>query len=382
MIAAMAIWPARAVEGQSTPASGRRDLSAACATCHECPVPTSAAPCLRTCSRATAMAADGVAEVRTGPLTVILGELTNRYLPVPFDHAGHASMANMTRGCVVCHHHTPQGQEHPSCKTCHALEPGIGDIHMPGLKGAYHRQCMNCHVEWSGDTHCGICHQPRTGGVAAVDASAPSKDDIIGRMHPPIPEPEVREYVIASGGAEPSRVLFRHKRHIEAYGLGCADCHHESSCVRCHARPNGAEPRVKPFSEHHQPCFACHANNSCESCHYGEKEPPPPMFDHARTGWPLSRHHRASGCRDCHPTAPYRSPATDCRACHKDWAPGAFDHAITGQTLDEVHAAIDCAECHAHRRFDQPPTCDECHDADSGIGFPVRRPGPVKPTNP
>ncbi|NOT00590.1 MAG: hypothetical protein HOP29_08180 [Phycisphaerales bacterium] len=373
-----ATWAVYAPAAQDRPPNVGGD----CAACHSCDDPSPQARCLRACARPAHEPKPTSLTNEFAPHIVILGELADRYLPVPFDHAGHAAMANMTRGCVVCHHHTPQGQEHPSCKSCHALEPGTGDIHMPGLKGAYHRQCMNCHVEWSGDTHCSVCHQPRTGGTTSLKLSTPSKDDIIGQMHPPIPEPEVRQYEIARDGIEPSRVLFRHKRHIDAYGLRCADCHHENSCVRCHARSNSDAPPVKPLNEHHQPCFACHENDACESCHYETEQPPPAMFDHAGTRWPLTRYHREAGCRDCHTVVPYQSPKTECNECHNDWAPGTFDHAVTGQTLDALHVSIDCAECHTNRQFDRPPTCGACHDADSGISFPDRRPGPVNSNNP
>ena len=57
--------------------------------------------------------------------------------------------------------------------------------------------------------------------------------------------------------------------------------------------------------------------------------------------------------------------------------PGTFDHAVTGQVPDETHAGIDCADCHIDRKFDRPPTCEECHDPDEGVAFPAKRPRPT-----
>jgi len=106
-----------------------------CQTCHFCTTPTAADPCLRICTRAAAGTPVDRKQPYWGPDVVILDELEDAYLPVPFDHHGHAEMANMTRGCVVCHHYTPQGQSHPACKTCHEASSERLDIRKPGLKG-------------------------------------------------------------------------------------------------------------------------------------------------------------------------------------------------------------------------------------------------------
>jgi hypothetical protein len=41
--------------------------------------------------------------------------------------------------------------------------------------------------------------------------------------------------------------------------------------------------------------------------------------------------------------------------------------------LDEVHAEMDCADCHADRKFDQRPSCANCHD--DGRTYPESSPG-------
>jgi len=366
------------------PASARPGTPAAaadCVRCHTCALPTPAERCLAPCTRPqprTPRTPD-----RMGPDSVLIRELENLYWPVPFDHRGHARMAEMARGCVTCHHNTPAGQEPPACKTCHSpTDPGT-DITKPSLKGAYHRQCLNCHKDWTAETDCAKCHPLKTDTARA--ALPPSRDDLLALLHPPIPQPETDVYRVGAAGASATVVVFRHQEHVQRFGLTCAECHHEESCSRCHAAD--AKPKeVRTLAEHHRPCEICHRGDmegdptqivgKCERCHWRAEQPKPEPFDHARTGWPLSRYHQTVGCRKCHPAVPFAKRDRDCNACHAAWEPGKFNHAVTGQTLDENHADADCQTCHAERKFDRPPTCGECHDKDSGITFPDRRPGP------
>jgi len=360
-----------------------------CACCHTCDRPTPENQCLPLCGRDPGVYMHG----QKGPDLVMLDELEDIYLPVPFDHKGHASMAEMTQGCVICHHYTPEGQQHPACKTCH--EPGVKGtgIHKPGLKGAYHRQCLNCHKNWIKASDCVICHQRKVGGPGApAPIARPTSDDIIDRMHPPILPPETEIYRAKSKGGAKSSVVFRHKEHVDTFDLGCVDCHHEENCTRCHVKDNGEKPPAT-VKEHHKPCLRCHQSDideakteiagKCKRCHWQEGQPMPKPFDHADTGWPLSGYHESNSCRDCHKSVPFTKPPAGCNDCHGDWEPDSFDHAVTRQKLDENHEEIDCADCHADRKFDAPPRCDECHDEEDGISFPAKRPGPiVKPEAP
>jgi hypothetical protein len=276
--------------------------------------------------------------------------------------------------------------EHPACKTCHEASSAGTDILKPGLKGAYHQQCLNCHREWIDEKDCGICHWPKAGGyIGGQPARLPTKDDILGFMHPPIPLPDTGIYRASAGKSGESQTIFRHREHIERFGLNCVECHHESSCKRCHTADRVEKPQ-RTLAEHHMPCVKCHkaameegsASANCNLCHWREGQPRPPAFDHATTGWRLSRFHEKKSCRDCHKTVPFTKLSRDCSTCHPDWKPTAFEHRVTGQVLDEKHTGLDCELCHKERKFDRPPACDECHDAeDDDISFPARRPGPV-----
>ncbi len=351
-----------------------------CTFCHLCENPTPRYLCLRRCPRTSAASIDRKMSLKRGPDLVYLDELENLYLPVPFDHKGHAEMAKMTEGCAVCHHYTPEGAAHPACISCHEVSPKQRDMRKPSLKAAYHRQCMSCHREWSHETACGVCHPPKAGGAkSGVASRRPTKDDIVGKMHPPIPEPHTEIYEPRSKPVPGEKIIFRHKEHIHRFGLKCVDCHREDSCSRCHEKGKEHKQQTRTLAEHHKPCSTCHNvddKNACDRCHWKEGESKPKPFDHASTGWPLSKQHVELGCRACHKRVPFHKLARKCDACHGDWKPDTFDHAVTGQVLDENHEEADCANCHANRKFDAPPKCDECHDEDDGIAFPAKRPGP------
>lgn len=115
------------------------------------------------------------------PESVEIGSLSKLYEPVWFDHAMHADVAE----CSQCHHHTT-GQEPTDerCLKCHAQSGETGSIscadchtadrfspedikasrtrtyHIdkPGLKGAYHLNCIGCHQDQDGPTGCTDCH--------------------------------------------------------------------------------------------------------------------------------------------------------------------------------------------------------------------------------
>ena len=379
LLSAMALWTFGELNGAKGQTSPNHTSMPDCDHCHTQKNPTPGASGLRACSRQKERQHAKALEDLGAPRVVILDELQNLYLPVPFDHAGHAEMAKMGRGCVTCHHYTPEGSQYPACKTCHAIGKNT-DIAKPGLKGAYHRQCLSCHREWSSDSGCNACHQSKTSGKGAVQAALPSADDIVGRMHPPIPEPDQELYVTAYPEGQETSVLFRHREHIHRYHLRCSECHHEDNCGSCHGQGKEHVQRVRTVEEHHAPCMSCHQQDACESCHFSKSAGAPPPFDHAATGWLLKSYHADESCRSCHTAVPFQRLDTTCNACHREWNSGNFKHAVTGQVLDASHEKLDCASCHKDLAFGKPPACDECHEEDEAIAFPAKRPGPVMET--
>jgi len=356
--------------------------SSDCVRCHYCDAPTAPDPCLREpCTRN--QRSSGPRDF--GPDVLILDALTRDFLPVPFDHGGHARMAAMGQGCATCHHHSPDGVRPPACQTCHDPAVEGTDPQKPGLKGAYHQQCLNCHREWTDETACEACHLSRAGRRGRTAASGfPTTDENLKRTHPPM-LPPTGELYGRSANTE-GHVLFRHAHHVDRFGLACVECHHEPRCARCHDGSDGSRSKAT-LIEHHRPCVRCHKEDmnlagrvagNCERCHWREGTPKPKPFDHAATGWPLSSFHARIRCCDCHADAPYKRLDARCDSCHSAWTGTTFDHRVTGQALDEAHVAIDCNVCHRDRRFELPPVCDDCHsDEEDSISFPAHRPGAV-----
>lgn len=116
------------------------------------------------------------------PDTVTINALAKLYEPVEFSHQHHSKLAR----CKDCHHHTTGQQDvDPNCIRCHAQSvetgvvgcqdchskkafypeqvtardnPNIYHIDKPGLKGAYHLNCVPCHVKKNAPSGCEGCH--------------------------------------------------------------------------------------------------------------------------------------------------------------------------------------------------------------------------------
>jgi len=94
------------------------------------------------------------------PETVVLDMKGDIYGPVEFTHLDHTDYAE--QGCTQCHHQQAPSEPLKPCGACHERktfrEPD--KLNVPGLQGAYHRQCVGCHVDYgSGPTECAECHE-------------------------------------------------------------------------------------------------------------------------------------------------------------------------------------------------------------------------------
>ena len=137
------------------------------------------------------------------PESVTIDSLVNLYTGVEFNHAMHVEYAS----CQECHHHTTGGEVvNPNCARCHrnsgeaeevtcigchetdrfnetylrTLEnPDLYHIDKPGLKGAYHLNCISCHETTSGPTGCQDCHTMTESGEKMLDTGKhkPAKKD-------------------------------------------------------------------------------------------------------------------------------------------------------------------------------------------------------------
>lgn len=161
----------------------------ACLGCHEIPaqiVAEDAGKNERTAiaviSLMTRPKAAGTYAAEDIPDVVEIGTLVDKYDPVKLPHrrivtkmlkgigesrlAGHFHQTPGTL-CQGCHHNSPAGPKPPKCASCHNSKPDFGaiDSQKPGLKGAYHQQCMGCHdamgIEKPSKNDCIGCHIER-----------------------------------------------------------------------------------------------------------------------------------------------------------------------------------------------------------------------------
>ncbi len=111
------------------------------------------------------------------PEVVEIGWLVDRYEASKLPHAkivarldaavrqsvlGSSFHQNTGTLCAGCHHYSPEGTRPPPCRACHAQAAATRD--QPGLKVAYHRQCMGCHAEMGIKAQkCTDCHAEREG---------------------------------------------------------------------------------------------------------------------------------------------------------------------------------------------------------------------------
>jgi len=90
----------------------------------------------------------------------LIQKYSDLYDPVPFDHSKHLAVV---KNCTVCHHRQTRekgdtygepitlndlkasGKSPAACSTCHGIPFNPRQLHVPGLKGAYHQLCMDCH---------------------------------------------------------------------------------------------------------------------------------------------------------------------------------------------------------------------------------------------
>lgn len=112
------------------------------------------------------------------PEKVIIGKLSDKYEPVEFPHSKiidaissrikKSKLATYFHGskntlCQGCHHNSPDSPKPPKCGTCHNKPFKKNNLFRPGIKGAYHIQCMGCHKEMGVEKPAGCieCHKEK-----------------------------------------------------------------------------------------------------------------------------------------------------------------------------------------------------------------------------
>ena len=162
-----------------------------CGTCHVAQIPANskysdlsafaanrqkAAAILASNKKAVVLLPDGAV-----PETVTIDVLENKYFPAELPHGRIITtlQKNMSgnrlasafhkeekKTCKACHHHSPESLRPPKCVSCHAKVYRQNEIQTPGLKGAYHQQCMGCHRDMGivapARTDCSACHKEKS----------------------------------------------------------------------------------------------------------------------------------------------------------------------------------------------------------------------------
>jgi len=325
-----------------------------CKACHTCDKPTKDTPCTPICPQKNKHFTSEHL-LSEAPDTIELDFIAKEFESVRFDHKSHADMAQMGLSCNTCHHYSPKDRI-PPCHECHTGDGDPIDLKKPSLKGAYHRQCMGCHREWSHDTKCVVCHITIDDDDVFLDNTDAS--DIVGKPHPVIHVPTSKIYHTPY---EPGPIVtFYHDEHVDLFGFKCVDCHVEENCGYCHDL-NNPKDLAKTEEEKHEMCTQCHQINNCGHCHDHKRKP---AFSHTSTGWPLNQYHDQLDCRACHPTRKKIGKLdSHCNSCHGGWNQQNFRHSITGLMLDENHIEWECTDCHPNSQYNEPD-CSSCHDDD------------------
>jgi len=145
---------------------------AACAKCHSAPVkevkPGETPPAPMTVDAAKAEATMLLSErkpvvdtipVDDIPEKVVIKELADQYEPAEMPHRKIVQtlmknikddkLAQYQHGelsvCQGCHHNSPASKQPPRCGNCHEKPLLAGEAYRPGLKAAFHQECMACH---------------------------------------------------------------------------------------------------------------------------------------------------------------------------------------------------------------------------------------------
>ncbi len=332
-----------------------------CFDCHQCDHPTATDPCLKRCPSGQASNGGHLGSEDVVPEIVMIGGLSDLYHPVEFNHRLHAEMSLMDQGCSQCHHSTTGSTMLP-CRDCHAVTPDQVSLNQPGLKGAYHRQCLDCHIEWSHSQGCETCHLP----VDSAQLTGAPEGGESGRLEQfkAAASPTIS---YQTKYTEAPIVSFHHKEHSTDFGLDCTACHQSAGCTECH----DARRPVSVGIDRTVTCFGCHQETNCSFCHSTSERK---ASHHERAdSWQLKEYHGELLCSVCHGSAPdFATPSTDCDRCHADWGPD-FSHAVTGLVMNEDHSDLECENCHLDGDFARRPNCSACHEDE--IAFPAQLPG-------
>jgi len=354
---------------------------------------------------------------------VLASELANKarddYEPVRFLHRAHA--VHVDGDCTVCHHRVQEqegdrlgreidqvsmGSFRPStCGACHrdANEPDAPQ--RPGLKGAYHEQCIGCH-EQSGEatapTDCRGCHARYVPDHKALVELRPGATPTevtrtCLRCHDHVAHDVMSTSHWRWSGASPDAVGREHARSmgklatINSYCIAVTS--NMESCSQCHIG-YGTFADASAFEDPSRiDCLACHdtsgtyaraesgggvaagvdlvaaaqsagrsTRKACGACHFfsdGEANQKHgdlgPELTQPEASLDVHMGRADLRCEDCHTTErheisgkastlPTSANRLRCEQCH-----GEKPHAYSGvmaRHLDDHVSSVSCQACH------------------------------------
>ncbi len=374
-------------------------------------------------------------------------ERINDYEPVRFMHKAHAS--RLDGNCSICHHRVQKepddrvGEEleftdmdnrkPASCVACHQY-PNEADVPVrPGLKGAYHAQCIGCHEKESSanaPTDCIGCHEKRTPNHEAFIhfAGKPEPQEITARClecHEHVgedilitahwkweaPSPNTKGYEHRTDLGK-KNVINNYCIHVRSNEARCSQCHigygwkddtfdfndpTNIDCLVCHDTtgtyakdaPNGGMPKQEVNlvqvaknvgKTSRQTCGKCHFNGGGgPNVKHGDLEPtlldPPDEFD-------VHMGRANMDCQDCHRASEHKIagqclaiPSSEgrvsCEQCHGD-TPHNMNNSI-GFHLDKHSRTVACQTCHIPQFAKKTPTKVFWDWSTAGKDLPVEK---------
>ncbi len=176
-----AVKKEKACAGCHSTIESSADNKSMCIKCHMTPTDTDAVKNMDSEAVAEMMIESGKPVLETYsdkdiPETVTIKEISSQYGPVEMPHRFIiTSLMNGIKDsklagtfhdtgtlCQGCHHNSPASKIPPRCISCHSAPFDENNPLKPGLKAAFHQQCMDCHAEMGIEaplsTSCTECH--------------------------------------------------------------------------------------------------------------------------------------------------------------------------------------------------------------------------------
>jgi len=389
---------------------------------------------------------------KVGPSDV-LGDM---YGPVSFRHAYHS---DIVRDCSICHHYFDDHYNdqvvpaekcdacHASddfdsmsrqlpCDTCHSPESGPeirvitaedGSVKtIPGLKAAYHRNCLDCHDSMGGPSGCGECHLANVpdhselissyNGSGTCEECHPGKiEEVQDSTHYRFSQPYAYSYLTGDDRPEETGVLYRPGRLWGTDAITAWDSNFPGACKNCHVGYGlipytSGEEKIFAESEFgNVDCLICHVQSeystqipdrlsrnfagllpfakqvtrttpdTCKRCHTALSSSinaVSPVYSGLRgTAYEESTDvHAALGmtCFDCHYEQAHRF--------HRQVSAGL-------QAADSPNDEQNCSRCHRevhtndnYRQMTEIMSCTACHIPDIGGAIEINLENSSSPT--